>query len=353
MIAPIYINGLIGSYNGLDGVDLVDVVSQVAKYPEANEYRVYINSEGGVCAVGYSIYSYLKSLSKPVTTVANGICASIATIVFLAGERRLINDGTSLMIHNPWGDGIKGDADVLELAAIEMRAEEDKMIAMYSKVTGITKDGLDSLMKNETYLNADKAIELGFATEKINQRAVAYLNTNNMSKTIMAKLDEILSSFSKKQIMAMDLTSADGKKVVVEFADGVEDGMPETGDKISVDGTPLSGEVVMSDGSTVKAEGGVVTEVVPVVAAEEPAAEPTELEALKAELESYKAKVAVLETDKEEFETKTTEKLAMLEGVLKNTKTRFEPMAAVTTFKEVVEADAKAEMQDRKKLYRK
>lgn len=354
MIAPIYINGLIGSYNGNVGVELIDVISQVKKYPEATSYRVYINSEGGVCDVGHSIYSYLNTIGKPVTTVARGLVASIATVPFLAGDVRIIEPDARLMIHNPWGE-CRGDVDDLELAAIEMRAEENKLISLYSKITGISKDGLDALMKNETYLSADKAIELGFATESLNQmKAVAYLNTNNMSNKIMAKLDEILSSFSKTKAMAMDLTSADGKKVVVEFADGVEDGMPEAGDKISVDGTPLSGDVVMSDGSTVKAEGGVITEVVPVVAAEEAAPEEVnEIEALKAELETYKAKVAALETDKVEFETKTTEKLAMLEGVLKNTKTKFEPMASVTTFKEVVEVDPKAEMLDRKKAYKK
>ena len=101
MTGNIYISGQIGSFDGTPGIELIDVVSQVKKQPKATAFNVHINSEGGLVDVGFDIYHYLKSLGKPITTIGSGIVASIATVIFMAGSKRLIRENTPFMIHLP------------------------------------------------------------------------------------------------------------------------------------------------------------------------------------------------------------------------------------------------------------
>lgn len=76
MTGNIYISGQIGNFDGVKGVELLDVIAQVRNQPEATDFNVHINSEGGLVDVGFDIYHYLKSLGKPVTTIGSGIVAT-------------------------------------------------------------------------------------------------------------------------------------------------------------------------------------------------------------------------------------------------------------------------------------
>ena len=94
MTGNIYINGSIGTFydengNVLDqGVNLLDVILQVKNQPKAEAFKVYIDSPGGYVDVGFEIYDYLKSLNKPITTIGQGLVASIATVIFMAGGHK-------------------------------------------------------------------------------------------------------------------------------------------------------------------------------------------------------------------------------------------------------------------------
>ena len=119
MAKVININGTIGSYTDKDGkiisgVELVDVIAQAENSGAETEIQVVINSPGGLVDVGYAIYDYLTSLKssgKTITTVINGMCASIATIIALAGDKRQIVKGSKFLIHNPFITNAEGDAD--------------------------------------------------------------------------------------------------------------------------------------------------------------------------------------------------------------------------------------------------
>lgn len=176
----ININGLIGSIELRTGVELVDVVEQVKAQPLATSFRVNINSEGGVVDTGFHIYDYLKSLKVPITTVGNGLVASIATVIFMAGDNRILNDGTRWMIHLPAGE-MKGTADQMEAFAKEIRVAEKRLIDFYKETTGISEEGIKPLLANETWLTNEQAVNLGFATIKPQPvLAVAYF-TNKIN----------------------------------------------------------------------------------------------------------------------------------------------------------------------------
>src|SRR3972149_1537627 len=224
------IEGQIGSYedesgNQIKGVELIDVMAQVDK--SAKEITVIINSSGGLVETGFAIYEFLTSLKKPITTIISGKCASMATIIALTGTKRQVVKGSEFLIHNPWINNVSGDASQLAEMSAAIKAEEDKMIALYSKVTGSSVKGIELLMKEEKPMDLQKAKELGFVTEIVDgipkfstTKAVAVLKskTQNMNHknlidgqtSILGKIEAIWNKISGKSI-ALDLTLADGK----------------------------------------------------------------------------------------------------------------------------------------------
>jgi ATP-dependent protease ClpP protease subunit len=111
MESVININGEIGVYAQ---TSLLSVVEQMKKTPDITSVKVIINSEGGEVETGFQIYDYLKSLNIPVTTVADGMCCSIATVIFMAGSKRIVKDSSVFMIHLPWGQTM-GTAEEIAL----------------------------------------------------------------------------------------------------------------------------------------------------------------------------------------------------------------------------------------------
>ena len=348
MIGQIFIIGIIGDETGLPGpsVNLLDVVTQLHQNKEATGLTVIISSIGGRCDLGYEIHALLKSQNKPITTIIKGVCASIATVIAMAGDIRLIEEGSEFMIHNPWA-GAEGDADHLEQAAIDIRAQEDKMISFYNKSTGIDKNSLDALMKQETFLSAEKAVELGFLTGVIlKQKAVALLNKeSNMSnslkdirESIKAMGAEILAVLKPAPIVAkaLSITGGDGVIYTITPGDGVEDGLVEVGDLFSLpDGSLGTGDFIMPDGSTLKVEAGKIVEVLPAATAvvEEPKAE--EPNALQLENEELKNKITALLKDHEDSKAvmnEIQEEHVQILAALKRTGSSYKPPVANAAF---------------------
>lgn len=290
MEGTIYINGQIGSTPEQKGVELIDIIQQVKSQEGSLSFRVHINSEGGVVDTGFDIFNYLKSLRVPITTVGSGLVASIATVVFMAGDKRILTTGTQFMIHSPMG-GIDGTADQIEEYAQSVRDCETKLVKFYSQQTGLSGDALQPLLKNETWLTEDQATSLGFATilnEPILAKAYLNLNTDNqMTKEdkswIESKFEAILNSF-KKPITNIVLQDANG--VSVEFPEVMDGETPEIGAIANVDGQPAEGEYLMPDGSTYVFSGGALTEIVEAPVEDAAATEIAELKKLIAEKEA-------------------------------------------------------------------
>ena len=266
MEGTIYINGQIGSTPLQSGVELIDVIQQVKAQVGATSYRVHINSEGGVVDTGFDIFNYLKSLGLPITTVGSGLVASIATVIFMAGDKRVLTTGTQFMIHSPIGSIDYGTAEEIENYAQEIRDCENRLIKFYSQQTGLNSEALQPLLRNETWLTEDQATSLGFATA-LNEPilAKAYLNKTEKSMTkedkswIEEKFQSILNSF-KKQFVNIVLQDANG--VSIEFPEVAEGESPEVGSIATVDGQPAEGEYLMPDGATYVFVGGALSEMI-------------------------------------------------------------------------------------------
>lgn len=318
----IYIYGTIENFQSPDAgeswgfVCAKSIVDQIKAYPDAKEIICHIHSPGGDVNEGFAIHDILKTSGKKITTITEGLCASIATIIQLAGSVRQMTKNSEWMVHNPWGM-IAGDADALEKYAEQCRTYEDKIANFYADNTGRSFDEMKALMKNETWMNADKAKELGFITEIVEENIVAkkvYAKIdlkNKPKKEIMdkktsrveTKIDALLKAVgvkfkSKKPaantVKALDYKDNDGKAVHVE----TEADAPAKGDVVTLDGQPAPDATInLDNGKILKtdAESKVSSfEDAPADATADAVAKATKK--IKAQLVAEQAKVKSLET---------------------------------------------------------
>lgn len=130
------------------------------------DITVWINSPGGDCVAAAQIYNMLSAYKGNVTIKIDGIAASAASVIAMAGNTVLMSPVSMMMIHNP---ATIAFGDHNEFAkAIEMLDEvKESIINAYVIKTGLSRTKLSHLMDSETWMNANKAIELGFADDVI------------------------------------------------------------------------------------------------------------------------------------------------------------------------------------------
>ncbi|MGI6362144.1 MAG: head maturation protease, ClpP-related [Bacillota bacterium] len=125
---------------------------------------LWINSPGGDCIAASQIYTMLMDYPDEVTVKIDGVAASAASVIAMAGTKVLMAPTALMMIHNP-ATITMGDHEDMK-RAIEMLDEvKESIINAYEIKTGISRIKLSHLMDAETWMNANKAIELGFADE--------------------------------------------------------------------------------------------------------------------------------------------------------------------------------------------
>ena len=125
---------------------------------------VWINSPGGDCVAAAQIYNMLMEYPGDVTVKIDGIAASAASVVSMAGTRVLMSPVACLMIHNPLTVAI-GDSEEMRKAIQMLDEYKESIVNAYEIKTGMSRAKLSHLMDAETWMNANKALELGFCDE--------------------------------------------------------------------------------------------------------------------------------------------------------------------------------------------
>ena len=155
------LNGTIASESWFDD----DVTPQMFKdelFAGEGDITVWINSPGGDCIAASQIYSMLMDYKGNVTVKIDGIAASAASVIAMAGTTVSMSPVAMMMIHNPWTVA-QGEAKDMQ-KVIEMLGEiKESIINAYELRTGLSRTKLSHLMDSESWFNAKKAIELGFA----------------------------------------------------------------------------------------------------------------------------------------------------------------------------------------------
>lgn len=142
----------------------------------SGDITVWINSPGGDCVAAAQIYNMLTQYKGNVTVKIDGIAASAASVIAMAGNTVLMSPVSMMMIHNPATFAFGDHAEMQK--AIDMLAEvKESIINAYVIKTGLTRAKLSHLMDAETWMDANKAVELGFADDIIT-RAETKPNTD-------------------------------------------------------------------------------------------------------------------------------------------------------------------------------
>lgn len=174
--------------------------SDIMQHLTGEDVKVIINSGGGSVMAGAEIYTALKSYAGKVVVEIHSFAGSSASIIAMGGDEVHISPTAQIMIHNV-SMGNQGDYRSMEQAAEILKSTNEALANAYVLKTGITKDEVLAMMNKETWLNADKAVELGFANkimfqeekqEAVNPMSlVASYNNNTLPQQVINKFNDM------------------------------------------------------------------------------------------------------------------------------------------------------------------
>lgn len=162
--AEIYIYDEIGAgfFGGVSAKQFVDDLNGLGKVDTIN---LYINSPGGDVFDGVAIFNALKRNKAQIAVHIDGLAASIASIIAMAGNSITIAENGMIMIHDPWTFAIGNAAEMRKQADV-LDQVSGTLVNTYTGRTGLDVEEVKSLMGAETWFDADQAVDKGFADKK-------------------------------------------------------------------------------------------------------------------------------------------------------------------------------------------
>lgn len=194
----LYFDGYIAQDSWLD--DDITPKKFKAELMESNgDISVWINSPGGDVFAASQIYNMLKEYKGKVTVKIDGLAASAASVIAMAGDEISMSPVAMLMIHNPstliWGE----ETDMIK--AKEMLSEvKESIINAYEVKTNLPRNKISEMMDNETWMSSNKAVELGFAdTILYDDHSENTQINNNFIFDKVTVINTLISKFPKKE----------------------------------------------------------------------------------------------------------------------------------------------------------
>lgn len=164
----LFVYGYIGEWDEVDSKNFTSQLKQIT----AKELIVRINSYGGEVFTAQAILSSLKRHPANVTVYIDGIAASAASVIAMAGNKVIMPSNAMMMIHNPLTIALGNSGDMRDVADM-LDKVRDSILAAYRDKTGLEDDRIIELMNEETWMTAAEAVEFGFADEVEQSYSVA------------------------------------------------------------------------------------------------------------------------------------------------------------------------------------
>lgn len=166
----LFLNGTIAEESWFDD-DVTPALFREELNAGTGNITVWINSPGGDCVAAAQIYNMLMDYKGDVTVKIDGIAASAASVIAMAGTKVLMSPVSMMMIHNPATIAFGDTAEMQK--AINMLAEvKESIMNAYEIKTGMSRTKISHLMDAETWMDAHKAVELGFADDILEREGV-------------------------------------------------------------------------------------------------------------------------------------------------------------------------------------
>ena len=219
-----------------DGLDVTPQAFRDELAKRSGNLVVSINSPGGDVFAGVSIYNTLAGYDKGAVTIeVNGLAASIASVIAMAGDKIVMLPGSSMMIHKPWSMGV-GNADELEKVAKTLNSIEESLIPIYTSRTGLSDERIKEMLADETWMTPQEAVDLGFADEYIE------------AKQKVGFSDSIKNALNGQFAFSMSATKEAMEKVVDKLRAEATDQVAKEVENVST--TEQSVEVVADEAAT-------------------------------------------------------------------------------------------------------
>jgi ATP-dependent protease ClpP protease subunit len=182
---------------GGEGIMALDIIKELAD--AEGPVNVHINSGGGSVSQGIAIYNALKEYSGEVYVKVDGLAASIASVIAMAGDTVTMAEGSLLMVHLPW-TMIAGNADDLRKEAEVLDQHKETLIDIYASNSPLSRGEIEAMLSEETWLTAVEAHELGMITDvagELKQAASVNIDAfNNAPNELLEILDLNTGSLS-------------------------------------------------------------------------------------------------------------------------------------------------------------
>src|SRR3712207_2324165 len=204
--ATILMYGMIGN-EWYQDVSAQEIAEDLELYlNDVTEITLRINSPGGYIAAGTALYAALKQHKAKKIVMIDGICASVATIVAMAGDVIKMNPLGAFVIHNPWIMNTSGDADSLRKRAEELDKEKSKIVNAYKERTGLSEEEIIELMNQETSMTAEEALEKKFIDEIEEFKINSLVNCIDYQLLNEKKEEKVMAGNTELIIKKADLT---------------------------------------------------------------------------------------------------------------------------------------------------
>lgn len=162
-MAEVFVYGDIGGW--MDGIGAEEFAREL-KALKVTDITARINSGGGSVFEGQAIYNSLVNHPARVNVVIDGIAASIASVIAMAGDNISITEGSHIMVHKPWSMAV-GDANSMRKEAEVLDSLESGIIDIYAARTGKSREKLEKWVSEETWFKGAAAVDAGFADNVI------------------------------------------------------------------------------------------------------------------------------------------------------------------------------------------
>jgi ATP-dependent Clp protease protease subunit len=156
----------------IGGISAKQFATDLKDLKKVKDINVRINSEGGSVFEGHAIFNALRNHSARITVDIDGLAASIASIIAMAGDEIRMAENAFIMIHDPWMVAA-GTAEDLRSQAEVMDKVQEKLVNTYVKRTNGDAEQIAAWMRDETWMNAEEALERGFVDSIVEETRMA------------------------------------------------------------------------------------------------------------------------------------------------------------------------------------
>lgn len=190
---------------------------QLEELNDVDTINVHISSYGGEVKEGLAIYNALKNHKAKIKTYCDGFACSIASVIFMAGDERIMSKSSALMIHNAWMFA-SGNANDLRKQADDLDKITKLSIEAYLEHVNISEEELKQMLDEETWLLYDECLDYGFATSVIGEE-----KTENITQSAKSTILKMIKQLKEQKDNKKDNVDDENHEETEEDSDDVED----------------------------------------------------------------------------------------------------------------------------------